>query len=35
MGNPILSESAGLGGRWWWIVVAAIVVINLVAWLVK
>lgn len=33
--HPILSESAGWGGRWWWIMVAAIVVINLVAWLMK
>ena len=35
IGHPILSESAGSGGRWWWIAVAAIVVINLVAWLMK
>jgi hypothetical protein len=35
MGDPILSRSAGSGGRWLWIVVAAIVVINLVTWLMK
>jgi hypothetical protein len=35
MGLPILSNSAGSGGRWWIVVAAALVAINLVAWLMK